>query len=141
MPAKYSYGHAPGASALAYPVRYSGLIKQDNTDVFYYRNDEMEDLRCMSYTSKGASEILVAGLQDKMFTIDVDKGTITKQVERSHKLGKNWTKVIDTHERSLYHHEAQSIYMCSHERGVSQYSRFNNLQPYQDMECPFLPNQ
>lgn len=34
----------------------------------------------MSYTSKGTSEILVAGLQDQMFTIDVDKGTITKQV-------------------------------------------------------------
>jgi PAB-dependent poly(A)-specific ribonuclease subunit 2 len=37
----------------------------------------------MSYTSKGASEILVAGLQDQMFTIDVEKGTIIKQVPRS----------------------------------------------------------
>jgi len=35
----------------------------------------------MSFTSRGTSEILVAGLQDQMFTIDVDKGTITKQVE------------------------------------------------------------
>ena len=34
----------------------------------------------MSYTSKGTSEILVAGLQDQMFTIDVDKGSVTKQV-------------------------------------------------------------
>jgi PAB-dependent poly(A)-specific ribonuclease subunit 2 len=34
----------------------------------------------MSYTSKGTSEILVAGLQDQMFTIDVEKGAITKQV-------------------------------------------------------------
>jgi PAB-dependent poly(A)-specific ribonuclease subunit 2 len=35
----------------------------------------------MSYTSKGTSEILVAGLQDQMFAIDVDRGAITKQVE------------------------------------------------------------
>lgn len=34
----------------------------------------------MSYTSKGTSEILVAGLQDQMLTIDVEKGTVTKQV-------------------------------------------------------------
>lgn len=40
----------------------------------------MKDLHCMSFTSKGTSEILVAGLQDHMFTIDVEKGTVTKQV-------------------------------------------------------------
>lgn len=34
----------------------------------------------MSFTSKGTSEILVAGLQDMMFTIDIEKGTVTKQV-------------------------------------------------------------
>jgi len=34
----------------------------------------------MSYTSKGTSELLVAGLQDVMFTIDVEKGVVTKQV-------------------------------------------------------------
>lgn len=37
----------------------------------------------MSYTSKGTSEILVAGIQDQMFIIDVDKGVITKQVRHS----------------------------------------------------------
>ena len=34
----------------------------------------------MSYTSKGTSEILVAGWQNAMFVIDVDKGVITKEV-------------------------------------------------------------
>jgi len=34
----------------------------------------------MSYTNKGTGEIVVAGLQDQMFVIDVEKGTITKQV-------------------------------------------------------------
>lgn len=40
----------------------------------------MTDLQCMSYTSKGTTELLVAGVQDQMFTIDVEKGIITKQV-------------------------------------------------------------
>lgn len=44
------------------------------------RNDEMKDLRCMSFTSKGTSEILLAGLQDTMFIIDIEKGTVSKQV-------------------------------------------------------------
>ena len=43
-------------------------------------HEKMTDLRCMSYTSKGASEILVAGLQNSMFTIDVDKGRVTREV-------------------------------------------------------------
>lgn len=40
----------------------------------------MENLQCMSFTSKGASEIIVAGFQDTMFVIDVVKGEIVKQV-------------------------------------------------------------
>jgi PAB-dependent poly(A)-specific ribonuclease subunit 2 len=43
----------------------------------------MKELRCMSYTSKGTSEIIVAGQQDQMFIIDVEKGTVTKQVTSS----------------------------------------------------------
>jgi hypothetical protein len=34
----------------------------------------------MSFTSKGTSEILVAGAQDAMFVIDVNKGEVVKQV-------------------------------------------------------------
>lgn len=34
----------------------------------------------MSFTSKGASEIIVAGWQDTMLVIDVVKGEIVKQV-------------------------------------------------------------
>jgi PAB-dependent poly(A)-specific ribonuclease subunit 2 len=34
----------------------------------------------MSFTSKTQNEILVAGFQDKMFVIDVNKGEITKEV-------------------------------------------------------------
>lgn len=34
----------------------------------------------MNFTSKGTREILVAGCQDEMFKIDVDKGTVTDTV-------------------------------------------------------------
>lgn len=44
------------------------------------RHEDMQELRCMSFTSKGTAEILVAGEQDKMLVIDTIKGEITKQV-------------------------------------------------------------
>jgi PAB-dependent poly(A)-specific ribonuclease subunit 2 len=40
----------------------------------------MKSLWCMSFTSKGTQEILVAGLQDLMFVVDCSKGEIIKQV-------------------------------------------------------------
>ncbi|KAK4119549.1 hypothetical protein N657DRAFT_581467 [Parathielavia appendiculata] len=48
------------------------------------RHKDMNDLQCMSFTSKGASEIIVAGWQDTMFIIDVIKGEIIKQVPTEH---------------------------------------------------------
>lgn len=43
----------------------------------------MKDLRCMSFTSKGTTEIIAAGLQDTMFVIDLIKGDVVKQVYTS----------------------------------------------------------
>ncbi|KAL2354819.1 PAB-dependent poly(A)-specific ribonuclease subunit PAN2 [Cryomyces antarcticus] len=43
-------------------------------------HDAFTDLRCMSYTSKGTHEILVAGNQDTMFKVDVKKGIVTQTV-------------------------------------------------------------
>jgi len=40
----------------------------------------MKDLRCMAFTSKGVHEVLVAGCQETMYKIDVDKGVITSTV-------------------------------------------------------------
>lgn len=45
-----------------------------------YRSNEFKDLKCMNFTSKGTREILVAGCQDRMFKIDVEKGVITETV-------------------------------------------------------------
>ncbi|KAI0392158.1 PAB-dependent poly(A)-specific ribonuclease subunit PAN2 [Xylariaceae sp. FL0594] len=49
------------------------------------RHDDMKELRCMSFTSRGTVEILVAGEQDTMFVIDTNKGEIIKQVPSAHK--------------------------------------------------------
>ncbi|KAI0844665.1 PAB-dependent poly(A)-specific ribonuclease subunit PAN2 [Daldinia vernicosa] len=49
------------------------------------RSEDMQELRCMSFTSKGTAEILAAGEQDKMFVIDINKGEITKQLPTEHK--------------------------------------------------------
>lgn len=47
---------------------------------FADRHEDFKDLRCMSFTAKGDREILVAGVQDQMFKVDVEKGTITETV-------------------------------------------------------------
>ncbi|KAK4549503.1 hypothetical protein LTR36_006500 [Oleoguttula mirabilis] len=38
--------------------------------------NEMVDLRCMSFTGKGADELVVAGCQPRLYRIDAEKGTI-----------------------------------------------------------------
>lgn len=45
-----------------------------------YRHEAMRDLRCMSFTSKGTAEIIVAGMQNTMLVIDLNKGEVVKQV-------------------------------------------------------------
>lgn len=67
----------------------------------------------MSFTSRGNTEILVAGLQDRMFTIDVEKGTITRQVVDFHSYW-FYAKLLDTIERPLYDHEAESLHLCGY---------------------------
>ncbi|KAI5919619.1 PAB-dependent poly(A)-specific ribonuclease subunit PAN2 [Camillea tinctor] len=49
------------------------------------RHEDMRELRCMSFTSRGTTEILVAGEQDKMFVIDTNRGEVTRQVPTEHK--------------------------------------------------------
>ncbi|GJN82195.1 PAB-dependent poly(A)-specific ribonuclease subunit PAN2 [Purpureocillium lilacinum] len=52
--------------------------------IWHIRHDDMKDLRCMSFTSKGTAEIIVAGLQDKMLVIDLNKGEVVKQIPTEH---------------------------------------------------------
>ncbi|UKZ87036.1 poly(A)-specific ribonuclease [Trichoderma asperellum] len=52
--------------------------------MWHIRHDDMKDLKCMSFTSKGTAEIIAAGLQNSMFVIDLIKGEVVKQVRTDH---------------------------------------------------------
>lgn len=41
----------------------------------------MADLCCMSFIGKDSSEILVAGCQNIMYKIDVEKGVVLQEVD------------------------------------------------------------
>ncbi|KAI9712687.1 MAG: poly(A)-specific ribonuclease [Bogoriella megaspora] len=60
---------------MAYSVRQFAEERLD-TKLIVIRAPEFQDLRCMSFTARGPHEILVAGCQDTMFRIDVEKGAI-----------------------------------------------------------------
>jgi PAB-dependent poly(A)-specific ribonuclease subunit 2 len=38
----------------------------------------------MNFTSKGTREILIAGCQDHMFKVDVEKGAVTEKVRSNY---------------------------------------------------------
>ncbi|OAR02912.1 hypothetical protein LLEC1_04548, partial [Akanthomyces lecanii] len=52
--------------------------------IWHIKHEAMRDLRCMSFTSKGTAEIIVAGMQDTMLVIDLNKGDVVKQVPTEH---------------------------------------------------------
>jgi PAB-dependent poly(A)-specific ribonuclease subunit 2 len=45
-----------------------------------YRSPDFIDLKCMNFTSKGTREILIAGCQEQMFKVDVEKGIVVDTV-------------------------------------------------------------
>ncbi|KAF2001926.1 PAB-dependent poly(A)-specific ribonuclease-like protein subunit pan2 [Amniculicola lignicola CBS 123094] len=47
---------------------------------WHLTNADFKDLKCMNFTSKGTREILIAGCQEQMFKVDVEKGTVTETV-------------------------------------------------------------
>ncbi len=77
----------------------------------------MKDMRCMSFTSKGTAEILVAGEQEKMFVIDINKGEVTKQVRATgqgypgHSKSLTFTSQLSTEHR--YKFMRRSRYICA----------------------------
>ncbi|KAK0641099.1 ubiquitin carboxyl-terminal hydrolase-domain-containing protein [Cercophora newfieldiana] len=74
--------HEKGIICLGQKTVHMG--KRTGVAIWNIRHEAMEDLRCMSFTSKSNTEILVAGLQGTMFVIDVNKGEIVKQAPTAH---------------------------------------------------------
>ncbi|KAL2208105.1 putative PAB-dependent poly(A)-specific ribonuclease subunit [Sarocladium strictum] len=60
------------------------MAQRRGPPIWHLRNDDLKDLRCMSFTSKGTQEILAAGLQDQMFVIDLVKGEVVKKIPTEH---------------------------------------------------------
>ncbi|KAB5583054.1 ubiquitin carboxyl-terminal hydrolase-domain-containing protein [Coniochaeta sp. 2T2.1] len=74
--------HDKGVIALG--PRTVHMAMRRGAPIWNIRHDDMKDLHCMSFTSKGASEILVAGSHNTMFVIDINRGEIVKQVPTEH---------------------------------------------------------
>ncbi|AEO64295.1 uncharacterized protein THITE_2110294 [Thermothielavioides terrestris NRRL 8126] len=74
--------HDKGVIALG--TRSVHMAMRRGPALWNIRHEDMKDLQCMTFTSKGASEIIVAGWQDTMFVIDVVKGEIVKTVPTEH---------------------------------------------------------
>ncbi|KAJ5619859.1 hypothetical protein N7510_003843 [Penicillium lagena] len=55
------------------------MITRRGLTQWHLTNDEMLDLRCMSFTAQ-TNRILVAGCQRVMFTVDIDKGVIVDRL-------------------------------------------------------------
>lgn len=51
-----------------------------NPGLICRRESSMADLCCMSFLGKDSSEILVAGCQNIMYKIDVEKGIVLQEV-------------------------------------------------------------
>lgn len=51
----------------------------------------MTNLRCMSFLGKDSPEILVAGIQNTMYKIDVERGQVIQEVQYFHSERSNAT--------------------------------------------------
>ncbi|PON30540.1 PAB-dependent poly(A)-specific ribonuclease subunit PAN2 [Trichoderma gamsii] len=60
------------------------MATRKGATMWHIYHEDMKDLKCMSFTSKGTAEIIVAGLQNTMFVIDLIKGEVVKQVPTDH---------------------------------------------------------
>jgi hypothetical protein len=82
----------------------------------FSRNADFKELRCMNFTSKGTREILVAGCQDKMFKVDVEKGTIVETVRFLWHRERAMLTLAARCRCAVHHHEAcGKLHMCCNE--------------------------
>lgn len=65
---------------LSVSARSVHLASRRGPAIWHIADEVFQDLQCMSFTSKGPSELVVAGCQETMFKIDVETGSITQTV-------------------------------------------------------------
>jgi PAB-dependent poly(A)-specific ribonuclease subunit 2 len=70
--------HEKGVITLS--AHHVHMSQRTGPTVWHLTDTNFVDLRCMSFTTKDSSELLVAGAQDYMFKIDVERGQILETV-------------------------------------------------------------
>ena len=76
----------------------------------------------MSYMGKDYSSIIVAGHQNVMLKVDVEKGQVVEEVNnQSDRTMNHWLKDLDSYRASVYYDEVQSLYLCSYKYGFCQH--------------------
>jgi PAB-dependent poly(A)-specific ribonuclease subunit 2 len=56
------------------------MAQRTGVTIWHLTDVNFRQLQCMSYTAKGTNELLVAGLQEQMFKIDIERGQIIEYV-------------------------------------------------------------
>jgi PAB-dependent poly(A)-specific ribonuclease subunit 2 len=77
-PVKQILFHDKGVISLS--ARAIHMALRTGPPVWHLTDVNFIDLQCMTFVARGSSELLVAGLQDQMFKIDVERGEIIQYV-------------------------------------------------------------
>jgi PAB-dependent poly(A)-specific ribonuclease subunit 2 len=72
-------------------------LNHGEADTFWSRHENMKDLRCMGFTRKGSTEVLVGGWQDTIFVIDIIRGEVVREVSL-------WCLLLHLHGTRADHH-------------------------------------
>jgi len=59
------------------------LCLRRGLNIWHLRDDGMKDLRCMSFMSKDRSVVVVAGCQNVMLKVDLEKGKVIERASMS----------------------------------------------------------
>lgn len=71
--------HEKGVIALTSTAIHAAT--RQGSQIWHITSENITELRCMSYTLKGTTQILVAGHQPFMLVINVEKGNIAKKIQ------------------------------------------------------------
>lgn len=77
-PVKQILFHEKGVISLS--SRSIHLARRTGPAIWHLTNTAFLELQCMSFIAKGSNELLVAGIQDQMFKIDVERGEVIETV-------------------------------------------------------------
>jgi PAB-dependent poly(A)-specific ribonuclease subunit 2 len=69
--------HEKGVISLS--RRHLHMAQRTGMVIWHLNDPKFHDLQCMTFT-KGTNEVVLAGVQDQMFKVDLEKGQVTEYV-------------------------------------------------------------